>query len=76
MIDFASAKRLVLRGQSDLDLGSRRAIALADWRDGPGGWQAAAPGGRRVRIQGDGAGLFLHLLDPSGKVERNVSVAP
>ena len=76
MIDASAAKRLVLHGQSDLDLGSRRTIALAAWASGPGGWETGAPGGRRVRIQGDGAGLFLHLLDPAGKVERNVSVAP
>jgi hypothetical protein len=76
MIEASAAKRLVLHGQSDLDLGNRRTIALAQWADCPGGWQAAAPGGRRVRIQTDGRGLFLHLLDAAGKVERNVSVAP
>ncbi len=76
MIDASAAKRLVLHGQSDLDLGSRRTVALAAWASGPGGWQVPAPGGRRVRVQVDGAGLFLHLLDPTGKVERNVTVAP
>jgi len=48
-IDLAAAKRLMLRGTSDLDVSIRRTIAAGRWAEGPSGWQCAAPGGRQGR---------------------------
>lgn len=76
MIDLVHAKRLVLKGASDLDAGSRQAIATGRWAEAPTGWRCAAPAAGQVLVQRDGRGLFLHVMDQGGRFIRNASVGP
>ena len=76
MIDPAAAKRLMMVGASDLDVSTRRTIAAGRWAEGPSGWRCTAPGGRQVLVQRDGRGLFLHVMEQTGRFNHNVSVGP
>ena len=75
MMDLVRAKRLMLAGTSDLAPAERKAIAGRRWVEAPGGWRCEAPDGA-VLIQNDGRGLFLQVLNPAGRSERDLTVAP